>query len=179
VCGLGRAVLRLRRSVRANPKAEEGPATLVGQWLSAAVRRQHRLRSRLLAKLQATRWHHAEAVAEAAFAIAVRQAHEPGWLPASPKDMADGMRSHFGVDGVDRVPQDEAVRLIRAAMGEPVRTDDIPAGVAFMIHALVFVGLAIDLEYDPANVASVLRQAEEVARHNGYAPTIADGPREH
>jgi hypothetical protein len=169
--------LRRRRDHKAAtvPSAvEQGPTSLVGQWLSAGVLRQGERRRALRAKLRASGWHDADAVAKAAFEIAVREAYSPGWVPAPPEEMAAGMRTFFGTDGVDRVPQDEAVELIRAALGEQAETDRIPAGIAFMVHGLVFVGLAWDLQYDRTKLHAVLRQAEDIARGRGHTPTTAD-----
>jgi hypothetical protein len=123
--------------------------------------------------LRATGWHDADAVAKAAFEMAVREAYSPAWMFAAPEDMATGMRTFFGTDGVDRIPQAEATRLIRAAIGEDLAVDDIPRGLAFAIHGLVFVGLALDLSYDRGKLHSVLRQAEEMARASGHSPTEA------
>jgi len=168
-------IRRLRRVLVAR-RDNDGPTTLVGQWISAGVFRENDRRTAMLEKLDAEGWDGADAVAKAAFEIAVREAYGPGWVGAEPEEMAAGMRAHFGADGVDRVPQDAAVRLIRAARGDEVDVDDIPLKVSFTIHSIVFVGLAWDIGYDRATLHAVLRQAEDIARADGARPAPAGDP---
>jgi hypothetical protein len=90
--------------------------------------------------------------------------------------MVRGMREFFGADGVNRIPQAEGEALIRAALGEEVPTENIPAGTSFMVHGLVFVGLALDLCYSEAEIDEILVKAEELAALRGFTPDPISPP---
>lgn len=157
-------MLRRRRSKR--------PATIVGQYLRAgALRQPAGVRDPLRERLRETGWHDADSVARAAFEIAVRDAYGPGNRPLDIPQMVSGMREFFGPDGVNRVPQAEGEALIRAALGEDVSTENIPVGISFLVHGLVFVGLVLDLRYSEAEIDSTIVEAEEIAAQRGFAPT--------
>lgn len=166
-----RSLLTRRRSGSFAPSRSTSPRTLVGQWLRAGVLRQNDIRRDLRDRLKTSGWHDAESVAKAAFEIAIREAYSPGHTPVPLEEMVAGMRSFFGADGVDRIPQAEAELLIKAGLGQNVSTSPVPAGLAFMIHGLIFVGLAMDLQYNESKVDAVIRQAEDIAAQRGYRPT--------
>jgi hypothetical protein len=87
--------------------------------------------------------------------------------------MVVGMRSFFGPDGVDRIPQREGEMLIREALEGGIHISEIPAKVAFTMRSLIFVGLALDLGYGESDLDAVLVRAEEIAVGRGFSPTLA------
>jgi hypothetical protein len=154
-------------------RRSKGPATIVGQYLRAgALLQAAAVRNPLRERLRETGWHDADSVAGAAFEIAVRHAYGPGARAVDIPEMVNKMREFFGPDGVNRVPQAEGEALIRAALGEDVSTDDIPLGVSFMVHSLIFVDLALDLHYSEAEIDAIILRAEETAAQRDSHPLL-------
>lgn len=87
------------------------------------------------------------------------------------------MREFFGVDGVDRIPQAEGELLINAVLDDSISISGVPAQVAFAIHGLVFVGIAMDMCYaEKGELDAVIARAEDIAIDRGASPTlVADG----
>jgi hypothetical protein len=83
------------------------------------------------------------------------------------------LRDFFGADGFDRIPQQEGEVLIRAVLDESVEVPDFDPNVVFAVHCLVFVGLAMDLEYAGSKLDALLVRAEEAAVGRGFSPTLA------
>jgi hypothetical protein len=157
--------------MRSSVPGPPGPSTLIGLYLRAGVLRDSEQRRIQRDQLRRTGWLGAEGVARAAFEIVVQDAYRPGRDALDVAPMVSAMRAFFGSDGVERFSQEDGEALIRVALGENVDTAAISAKDAFVVHGLIFTGLAMDLAYSVTELNEILVRAERTARERGFEPT--------
>jgi hypothetical protein len=150
------------------------PSTLIGRYFVAGVLRRHDQRASLRAELDRSGWVHADKVASVVFEAVVRGVCSPNVTTVPVPDMVAAMRTFYGADGIDRVPQDAAELLVRAALGEDVDLSQIPDEVSFSARSLIFAGLATDLELDEHALNWLLVRAESEVKAGGFEPTLAN-----
>jgi hypothetical protein len=139
---------------------EEGPATLVGQWLSGAALERIDQRNRAregIARTGGFTTGRAEVVRQT-FVVAVEH-----WFPSTRPiedvhDVINRFIDYFG--DFHRFAFIEVEALVRAARGEDVSIDRMGTKGGFIIRQSFFVFLCLDLEVSRRVINDMVREAE-------------------
>ncbi|MEV6374911.1 hypothetical protein [Micromonospora musae] len=153
--------------------AVTGPATLIGEFLSASVQNQHARRDELRASLTATRWHDASGVIDEAFAGALRKRF--GEQPSLHQLRKLTLRIFRTYKRAKRICTPEQVELaLRWGVGEEVSLDQLDGRVLEFIKMLTLGAVVADLELSPPELDELLMRAERRAYVAGNRATRRD-----
>lgn len=109
-----------------------------------------------------------------AFEVAVRRYFPSDMDVRLVSALVQEMRQGYG----QGVPVSETEAMIRAALGEAVPTENIGPPIQFAVMTYTLGALADKWDRDESIVNSVLVEAEQQAREQGFDPTLAEGRNE-
>lgn len=147
------------------------PATLMGRFLRALVRKDREERERLQAELVRTEWDGAHGVLDAAFLEAVQLKFEPNTKPRELTKFAYRMVRHFRAK---KLSVSDADKILQWGYGRQISVDDIPSMEAQSIKMLFLVAVAQDRRLTDDQINELLIRAERYAYKVGYRPTLAN-----
>lgn len=145
------------------------PTTLMGLFLRATMLRQKN-RLQLHAEVEKHGSKASAVLTRTAFEVAVRRYFPSDIDRRLVTALVHEMRQGYG----QGVPVLETEAMIRAALGEAVPTEKIGLATQFAVMTFTLGALADKWDRDESIVNSVLVEAEEQVRQQGFDPTPAD-----
>ena len=154
-----------------------GPASVMGRWLRAVIKRDAASVRDLAARLSGGKpgWNRDEAgVAQAACDLAVGRYFGASYGASAVTELVSFLRQADQAGGEARHGQREMEAVIRHALAEAaVDVSGIDAQVAFEIQGSVTAFIAWQLAWPPPVIDALLAKAEQIAAGRGWNPPPA------